>query len=161
VATNARSTTNVFFYILNGKRVFCREKWRYAGEVKPARTKPGKSGHRTAMPAKGRRSVTLSVTSGAEKILSQVRAETGITQVGFLERLLDWYAAQDARLRTMILSPYPQVRRGLAKAIVEDMLADPSRESDPAPRFHGLIDHEYGEGDAGGTARVKSDDGTS
>lgn len=53
--------------------------------------------------------------SRAEEVVARVKRETGITIVAFLERLLEWYAAQDPRIGAMIVSPYREVRQGLAK----------------------------------------------
>lgn len=60
-----------------------------------------------------------------------------------MERLLEWYAAQDPRIRTMILSPYPEVRRGLARLVLEEMQADPNKDFDAQPHFDALIDHDF------------------
>lgn len=90
-----------------------------------------------------RRVVALALTAGAEQVVTRVKQETGITQVAFLERLLEWYATQDPLLRTMILSPYPTVRKGLARLLLEGMQSDPGKDSDARPRFDALIDHDF------------------
>jgi hypothetical protein len=72
-----------------------------------------------------------------------VRQETGITQMSFLERLIEWFAAQDPRIRTMILSPYMEVRKGLATLVLEDMLDNPTKDFDGMPGFDALIDHDF------------------
>lgn len=97
-----------------------------------------------ASPHARTRVVRLSLTGRGEQVVSQAKAETGITQVALMERLLEWFAAQDPKIRTMILSPYPQVRRGLARLIVEEMQADPERDFDAMPQFDELIDHDFG-----------------
>jgi len=99
-----------------------------------------------ASPHARTRVVRLSLTGRGERVVSQAKAETGITQVALMERLLEWFAAQDPRIRTMILSPYPQVRRGLARLIVEEMQAEPQRDFDAMPQFDALIDHDFGSG---------------
>jgi hypothetical protein len=91
-----------------------------------------------------RRVVSLSLTARGERVVTRSKAETGITQVALMERLLEWFGAQDPRIRTMILSPYPQVRRGLARLVVEEMQADPRRDFDSLPHFDALIDHDFG-----------------
>lgn len=90
-----------------------------------------------------RRVVSLSLTQRGERIVSRSKAETGITQVALLERLLEWYAAQDPRIRTMIVNPYPEVRRGLVRLVLEEMQADPNKDFDALPHFDALIDHEF------------------
>jgi hypothetical protein len=95
---------------------------------------------------RSRQAVTLNLSPRAVQTVSGVRQSTGITQMAFLERLLEWYATQDPRIRTMILSPYRQVRQGLAKQIAEEMAANPDRDFDSSAGFDALIDHEF-EGD--------------
>jgi hypothetical protein len=90
-----------------------------------------------------RRVVSLSLTQRGERIVSRTKAETGITQVALMARLLEWYAAQDPRIRTMILSPYAEVRRGLARLVLEEMQADPHKDFDAQPHFDALIDHDF------------------
>ena len=94
---------------------------------------------------RSRQAVTLNLSPRAVQTVSGVRQSTGITQMAFLERLLEWYAAQDPRIKTMILSPYRQVREGLAKQIAEEMAANPERDFDSSSGFDGLIDHEFGD----------------
>ena len=79
---------------------------------------------------RSRQAVTLNLSPRAVTTVSSIRVSTGITQVAFLERLLEWYAAQDARIKTMILSPYPQVRAGLAKLIAKEMATNPEKDFD-------------------------------
>jgi len=93
-------------------------------------------------PERSRQAVYLNLTPRAGRLVAEVRRETGITQVAFLEKLLEWYSAQDPRVRTMILSPYPEVRQGLAKMVLDAMVHDTA--SDPEPEFSGLIDHDFG-----------------
>lgn len=105
--------------------------------------------------AKSRRVVNVAITPRAEQVLARIKQETGITQVGFVERLLEWYAAQDSRIKTMILSPYPEVRRGLAGLVAAEMAADPEKDFDREPRFDALIDHDF-TGAAGPEGRLRS-----
>jgi hypothetical protein len=95
---------------------------------------------------RSRQAVTLNLSPRAVQTVSGVRQSTGITQMAFLERLLEWYAAQDPRIKTMILSPYRQVRQGLAKQIAEEMAANPDRDFDSSGDFDALIDHEFARG---------------
>jgi hypothetical protein len=89
--------------------------------------------------------VKLSLTKRGEQVVSRTKAEMGITQIGMLERLLEWFAAQDPRIRTMILNPYPEVRRGLARLVLEDMQANPLKDYDTIPAgFNALVDHDFG-----------------
>ncbi len=91
---------------------------------------------------RSRQAVTLNLSPRAVQTVSSVRQSTGITQMAFLERLLEWYASQDPRIKTMILSPYRQVRQGLARQIAEEMAANPDRDFDSSGEFDALIDHE-------------------
>lgn len=89
------------------------------------------------------RVVSLALSPGAEQVISQMKRETGITQVALLERLLQWFAAQDTRIRSMVLSPYPEVRQGLARLVLEEMALNPAKDFDGTPMFHALIDHDF------------------
>jgi hypothetical protein len=104
------------------------------------------------------RVVRLSLTQRGQQVLSRAKAETGITQLAMTERLLEWFAAQDPRVRTMILSPYPEVRRGLAKLVLEEMQANPHKDWDAAPQFDALVDHDFGPApdEHRGTARSRA-----
>lgn len=99
--------------------------------------RPGKSSGRV---------VSLALSPGAEQVIAQMKRETGITQVALLERLLQWFAAQDTRIRSMVLSPYPEVRQGLARLVLEEMESNPAKDFDATPRFHALIDHDFSTG---------------
>jgi hypothetical protein len=90
---------------------------------------------------RSRQAVTLNLSPRAVATVSGIRVSTGITQVAFLERLLEWYAAQDPRIKTMILSPYAQVRSGLAKLIAKEMATNPEKDFDSV-EVDALIDHE-------------------
>lgn len=111
---------------------------------------------KTSKTSSPRRIIALALTPKAERVVSQVKEDLGITQVGFLERLLEWYAGQDPRLRMMILNPYPQVRQGLARLIVEEMQGDPDKDFDALPGFDALIDHDYGGGETSKSSRNDS-----
>ena len=92
---------------------------------------------------KSKRAVSLALTARAEDVLARTKSETGITIVALLERLLEWYAAQDPRIRAMILSPYCEVRQGLARLVLQEMAAHPRREFDTGLRFDALIDNDF------------------
>jgi hypothetical protein len=110
---------------------------------------------------RSRQAVTLNLSPRAVQTVSGVRQSTGITQMAFLERLLEWYAAQDPRVKTMILSPYRQVRQGLAKQIAEEMAANPERDFDSSSGFDELIDHEFARGPGTETVRAGKEPRTS
>lgn len=99
--------------------------------------RPGKSSGRV---------VSLALSPDAEQVIAQMKRETGITQVALLERLLQWFAAQDTRIRSMVLSPYPEVRQGLARLVLEEMESNPAKDFDATPRFHALVDHDFSTG---------------
>ena len=134
--------------------VFClvrADSRRYAVRVQHApRAKPSAehAAANSAAAAGGgvKQVVRLALSPRAQAVVAQLKRETGITRVAFLERLLEWYAAQDARVRSMILSAYPEVRRGLCQLIMEEMTAHPGKDFDALPRFDGLIDHDFGSG---------------
>lgn len=92
------------------------------------------------------RVVSLALSPSAEQVISRMKRETGITQVALLERLLEWFAAQDTRIRSMVLSPYPEVRQGLARLVLEEMEGDPAKDFDAMPKFDALIDHDFTSG---------------
>jgi hypothetical protein len=92
------------------------------------------------------RVVPVRISTRVESVVIKIKQETGMTQVAFLERLLEWFAAQDPRIRTAILNPHPQVREGLARLVMEEMQANPSKDFDAMPRFDALIDHDFTSG---------------
>jgi hypothetical protein len=92
---------------------------------------------------KSKRVMSVALSKRAENVLVTTKKETGITHLALIERVLEWFAVQDPRIRTMILSPYAEVRRGLARLVTEDMAADPAKDFDPGLLFHGLVHNDY------------------
>jgi hypothetical protein len=97
--------------------------------------------------ARARQAISVNLTPTAGAVVSSVRREMGITQTACIERLLEWFGAQDPRVRTAIMSSYAEVRRGLATLVLDELRANPLRGVPPGmtpeQSFDGLIDHTY------------------
>lgn len=81
---------------------------------------------RTASPPedpKGRRSQQVPLNDEAARVLAEIRDETGMTQVAFLQRILEWYTEQPLSVQREIRDRRGDAGRELARLRLAEMAA--------------------------------------
>ncbi len=92
------------------------------------------------MARSGQRTITVQLTESAEAVVRGLRRDYGMTQSAAVERILQFVAEVDPRLRTAILSPHPEVRAACALHLLQQMAGQMPVPPEPPVVFEAVMD---------------------